>query len=280
MTDLDLFFDFILQSVGYFITSYFLFSVFGRRKKVGYGLLLVLFLSNLLPVIRAYPTLELKQFILVLVYQVGPVFFALLIFASITGGIPLIKIKRRKFLKSIPTSIQTKQMNKRTSILVILASIVAGGTAYFIFHDITFYLILVFAVIGLIFGLLLLFNSAKITKERVILIVGRNKEKFYSYDIPLSSYKVEINDFFKDDRYIIDPIGEVNITTNDKKIEKDYLYWLATGEKVSIEKPLYELNILSYQDDLDLFEKYHIKHVWFNELSSGKLEKIKEKVIK
>ena len=280
MNGLDLFFDFVLQSVGYFITSYFLFSIFGRRKKVGYGLLAVLFLSNLLPVIQAASNLELGALILLLVYNVGPVFFAALIFASITGGIPIIKIKKRKVLKSLPTSIQTKQMNKRTSLIVILASLIAGGSAYFIFEDMTFYLILSFAVIGFIFGLLLLIQTEKISKEQVILCVGRHKEKIYSYQIPLQATKIEITDFFKDDRYIIDRIGEVSIQTLEGKIEKDYLYWLATGDKVSIEKPLFELNILPYQDDLDLFEKYHIKHVWFNESSSGKLEKVKEKMIK
>ena len=280
MNGLDLFFDFVLQSVGYFITSYFLFSIFGRRKKVGYGLLAVLFLSNLLPVIQTSSNLELGALILLLVYNVGPVFFAALIFASITGGIPIIKIKKRKVLKSLPTSIQTKQMNKRTSLIVILASLIAGGSAYFIFEDMTFYLILSFAFIGFIFGLLLLIQTEKISKEQVILCVGRHKEKIYSYQIPLQATKIEITDFFKDDRYIIDRIGEVSIQTLEGKIEKDYLYWLATGDKVSVTEPLYELNFLAYQDDLDAFEKYHIKHVWFNELRSGKLEKTKEKLIK
>lgn len=277
---MDLFLDFVLQAVGYFITSYFLFSIFGHRKKVGYGLLAVLFLSNLLPVIQAAQYLETSALVLLFVYNVGPVFFAGLIFASITGGIPIIKINRRRKIKSLPTFIQTKQMNKRTSIIVILASLIAGGSAAFIFEAVTLYLIIGFAIIGLVFGLLLLVQNRKVKKERVILLVGRNKEKMYQYQIPNEAYKVEILDFFNDDRYIIDRIGEVSITTIDQKIEKDYLYWLATGDKVTIQNPLEELSQLSYQDELDAFEKYHIKHVWFNELRSGKLEKIKEKLIK
>jgi hypothetical protein len=277
---MDLFFEFILQAVGYFITTYFVFSIFGHRKKVGYILLFIIFMSTLTPFLRYGSSLETRALILLLVYDVGPVFFAALVFISITGGMPMIKLRKRRVVKGISTKIQTKQMNVLTSYLVIALALIAGATSYFIFEDVTMYLILGLSVISLILGVILYIKTLRIVKERVILFVGKQKENIYTYEIPVKARSVEITDFFTDDRYIIDRIGEVLITNTEGKDEKDYLYWLATSERVTIEKPLYPLNALSYHDDLNQFEKYHIKSVAYKELKSGKLEKVKEKIIK
>lgn len=277
---MTLFFDFVLQSAGYFITTYFIYSIFGRRKNISYILLGIIFLSTLFPYLRYGNQLEPTQLILLLVYDVGPVIFAFMIFASITGGIPMIKIKRRQVIKGISTKIQTKKMNVMTAYLVLALSLVAGASSYFIFEEITLYLILGLSVLSFILGLILYLHTLKIKEERVILFVGRQKELMYTYEIPSTAKTVEIEDFFKDDKYIIDRIGEVIITNQDKTYEKDYLYWLATSDRVTVEKPLYPLSHLAYQEDLDQFEKYHIKQVYYEMLRSGKLEKMREKIIK
>ena len=159
-------------------------------------------------------------------------------------------------------------------------SLVAGSTAYFIFEDVTRYVVIGFSVLGLLFGLFLLFDSLKILSERVIMFVGREKEKIYTYDIPKEAKTIEISDFFKNENYIVDPIGEVTLINVSNKQEKDYLYWIATSDKFVVEPPLYGVQHIPYQDDLNQFEKYHLKHVWYQELKTGKIEKIKEKMIK
>lgn len=277
---MDLVFDFILSSVGYFITTYFVYSIFGRKPKIAYFLLVILFLSTLYPYIMYGSQFETNALILLIVRDVGPVFFAFLVFISITGGLPVIKIKRRPFIKGVSSTIQTKRMNQYTSIIVLVSSLIAGGTAYFIFEDITMYLILFLSVMGFILGILLWINTSKVNHERVILFVGKNKEKSYTFEIPSTSKSVDIKDFFNDERYIVDRIGEATIIKTDKKQEKDYLYWIATGDKIDIQKPLYEIHALPYKDYINEFEKYHIKHIWFSEDNKGYLEKTKEKIMK
>lgn len=277
---MDLFLSFVLQSVGYFITSYFLFSILGRKRKIGYIFLAIVFLSNLYPYIEIGFNLDAQILVLGLVYDVGPVFFAFLIFSSITGGIPMIKVKRNRKLKSVSTKIQPKTYRLRNAYLVVGLSVIAGSTSYFIFESITRYVIIGFSVMGLLFGLFLLFDSLKIMTERVIVFVGREKEKIFMYEIPKEAKTIEISDFFNNDNYIVDPIGEVTLVNESKKQHKDYLYWIATSDKFSVEPPLYPVQQLAYQDDLYQFEKYHLKHVWYKELKTGKIEKMKEKLIK
>lgn len=277
---MDLFFSFVLQAAGYFITSYFLYSIFGRRLKVGYIFLIIVFLSNLYPYLMGGSQLETRLLILGIVYDVGPAFFAFLIFSSVTGGIPVIKIKRQRKIKGISTRIQTKNFSLTNAVLALSLSVIAGSTSFVVFEGITRFVILLFSVIGLLFGLFLLMDVMKIKQERVIVFVGRAKEKFYVYDIPPKARYVEITDFFTNENYILDRIGEVTLNDETKKQDKDYLYWIATSDKVKMEPPLFEINHLLYQDDLDQFEKYHLKHVWYDVLKTGKLEKVKEKLIK
>lgn len=277
---MDLFFDFVLKAVSFFITTYFVYSIFGRNKKIGYILLAIMFISALLPYLQNGSSMELKVLVLLLVYDVGPILFAALVFASISGGLPVLKLKKRRTIKGVSSKIQTKKMNVFTSYIVIGSSLAAGATTYFIFEGITMYLIITLSVISFVLGIVLYIKTLRIKQERVILFVGKNKELMYTYEIPTAAKSIEITDFFTDDRYIIDRIGEVTITNTENKDEKDYLYWLATQERVTIEKPLYPVQRIAYQDDIHQFEKYHIKALWYKELKSGKLEKVKEKIIK
>jgi len=277
---MDLFFNFVLQAVSYFITTYFVYSIFGRKKKIAYILLGIIFMSTLYPFLQYGSTLETRALILLVVYEVGPVVFAFLIFTSITGGLPGIKFKKRQFTKKSPYKPQPKYANLLTSYLVMGTSLIALASAYFILEDVTMYLIMGLSAISFVLGILLFIKTNKIVQERVILCVGKQKEYLYTYDLPKNGRTIDVKDFFDDDRYIIDFIGEVILTNTEQKIEKDFLYWLATSERVTVQKPLYPISKLSYQSDLELFEKYHVKRISYQMLKTGSLEKTSEKIMK
>ncbi|MDY0074789.1 MAG: hypothetical protein WC992_04745 [Acholeplasmataceae bacterium] len=276
---MTLFFDFVIQSASFFITTYFIYSLLGRKQKIAYGLLVILILARLIPILQNASLLAIDALILLIVYDVGPLVFAAMIFASITGGIPMIKMKRKRVIKGISDDIQTAWKQKITAIIVILGSLILGVISTLIFEKMMLYTMWVVTVLGFVLGIIIYLQTSKITKERIILLVGKDKESMYEFVIEQKTAKLTVKDFFDDDRYIIDFIGVVHVIDQNKRIEKDYLYWLATSEQVSIQKPLTKLINLSYVDYLDHFEKYHVKHLWFEALKTGKLEKVKEKLI-
>jgi len=277
---MTLFFDFVIQSASFFITTYFIYSVLGRKQKIAYGLLVILILARLIPILRNASLFAIDALILLIVYDVGPLVFAAMIFASITGGIPMIKMKRKRVIKGISDDIQTAWKQKITALIVILGSLILGVVSTLIFEEMMLYTMWAVTVLGFVLGIIIYLKTSKITKERIILLVGKDKESMYEYVINQKTLRLEVKDFFDDDRYIIDFIGVVHVIDQNKHEEKDYLYWLATSEQVDIQKPLTKLLNLSYVDHLSHFEKYHVKHLWFEALKTGKLEKVKEKLIK
>ncbi|PKK89353.1 MAG: hypothetical protein CVV62_01415 [Tenericutes bacterium HGW-Tenericutes-7] len=143
------------------------------------------------------------------------------------------------------------------------------------------YVLISILSLSLIFGIYIIITNLKITSEQVILIIGRNKEKIYKYDIPKKKSRITISDFFDNPNYIVDPIGIANLKLDDNKLEKHYLYWIATGDQVDMKSSqLIELSNLSYEDYLDSYEKYHYRSLLFEVGRMGKAELVKNKKIK
>jgi len=275
--------DFIINSASYFIMAYFVYSILGRNRKIsiiGLSILLAVELFNFIGGILL--NVDIKIMILYFVATVLPVLVALYGFLRITGGLPSLRVKfKGKKLKGISSDIQPKYLSLIFSYVSVVGSLTFGILAYFYIEDYMKYVIIGVLTLSFIFGIYMVFTNAKIESEKVILIIGRNKEKIYSYDIPKNKHKIVITDFFNNPNYIVDPIGVASLRQEDKKIEKHYLYWIATGDQIDVKgTDLKEITLLSYKDDLDHFEKYHFRSLTFQVGRMGKAELLTNKRIK
>lgn len=278
---MEYFFDFVLSSASYFILTYFVYSIFGYKKKIAYGLLGIIFLSSVYQFISLTSlTNDISFLILFGLINIGPVFFAYLIFSSVTGGIPLLKVKRKTKLKNLSTSVITKRSKMQTSYMVLGGGLIVGLLGYFLIADVMRYVVVVLSGIFIILGIVIWIQVSKIMHERIVLLIGREKEHIYIFEVD-KALSVDIPDFFKNDNYIVDRIGEAIIINEQKQQSIDYLYWVATSDKIDVkDMPLVKIENLPYKEDLHLYEKYHIKRIWFQENRRGNVEYSKEKVIK
>ncbi len=277
---MDLFVDFVFSSISTFILAYFIYMVFGRRRKISIFILSFMFLFDIISVVNALMQgFAWNIIILLFLSSAGSTIFAFFLFMTFTGGFKFSRVRRKK-LKNLSTDIQTKRLTEISSVAVIIISVIMALLAYFVLEE-SNYLILAVSALSLGLGIYILITVKKIKIEKVILLVGRNKEKIYEYDIPKNALKVEIKDFYKNDLYIVDAIGEATLYLEDKKYEKHFLYWIATGEQVNMkDEVVTEMRSLAYKDHLEHFEKYHYKKVVFQENRNGSADIVKEKIVK
>ncbi len=275
------FFDFVLGSVSYFILTYFVYSIFGYKKKIAYGLLGIIFLSTIYQFVSMIPYIENTSLIILIgVIDIGPVFFAYLIFSSLTGGLPMLKVKRKTKLKNLSTAVITKRSKLQTALMVITGGVVMGLLGYFFINDIMRYVVVILSGLFVILGVVLWIRETKVVSERIVLFIGREKEHRYVYEIN-KALTIDIKDFFTNENYIVDRIGEAIMVNDQNKQSIDYLYWVATSDKVDVkDMPLTKIEHLPYEGELYRYEKYHIKRLWFQENRMGNAEFIKEKIIK
>ncbi len=279
---MDYVINFVMSLAGYFILSVFIYNIAGRKRKISLIILSVFTLIETYQVIQAALMGVLPSMIILLfVARVLPLLLAFFFFMSFTGGLPLLKFKFRKKLKNFNTDIQTKKKTFFVGLSMIIGSIVLILLAYYFIEDILMFVVMGLSLISFGFGIYFILMTQKISEEKVILLVGREKEHIYGFNIPKDKLSLTVKDFFKNDRYIVDAIGEIEMIHENKSITKHYLFWIATGDKVDMTgEDLSKISRLSYQDFLGHFEKYHYKKVWFMETKMGNLELIKEKQIK
>ena len=265
-----------------FFITYIVYMISGRNQKAGNLTLFVLFLiyiSSSIPIL--IQGFQLTVFFATLLLRVGPVLLAYLLFNYLVGGSIFYKIKIKKKLKTLNTDIQTKKLFQIVSLITIFSSVILINIAYFLFEDFIKYLIIFLSLVSLVLMIVLMIKNKKLKLEKVILFVGKKKEEIYYYEINKDQLKVTIKDFFKNEMYIVDAIGEVELIDVDKNIEKNYLFWIATSEKIDMkEENLTKTNALVYKDFLDQFEKYHYKKVSYLVSKTNQLEVIKQKIIK
>ncbi|PKK96595.1 MAG: hypothetical protein CVV58_05570 [Tenericutes bacterium HGW-Tenericutes-3] len=274
---------FISSFASYLIISYFIYSILGRKRTISFVILTFILLSRLYDFVGYFGNgIETKILILIFTANVMPVLLAFYAFMVVTGGMPFFNFKmKRKTLKGISSDIQTKYLSTLISYMLILGSLIFGILVYFYIEGYMKYVLISILSLSLIFGIYIIITNLKITSEQVILIIGRNKEKIYKYDIPKKKSRITINDFFDNPNYIVDPIGIANLKLDDNKLEKHYLYWIATGDQVDMKSSqLIELSNLSYKDYLDSYEKYHYRSLLFEVGRMGKAELVKNKKIK
>jgi len=279
---MDYIINFVMSLAGYFILSVFIYNIAGRKRKISLIILLVFTLIETYRVIEVALMGALPSIIVLLfVARVLPLLLAFFFFMSFTGGLPLLNIRFRKKLKNFNTDIQTKKKTFFVGLSMMIGSLVLILLSYYFIEDLLMFVVMGFAFTSFGFGIYFMIRTQKILEEKVILLIGREKETIYGFDIPKDKLSITVTDFFKNDRYIVDAIGEIEIMQENKLIIKHYLFWIATGDKVDMSgEDLLRISRLSYQDYLSHFEKYHFKKVWFLESKMGHVELIKEKQIK
>ncbi len=280
---MDFFIQFVISFASYVIIAYFIYNILGRKRTVPMIILSVILISTLVDFLGILGTgAETKQIILYFMMRVFPVLFAFYTFMVLTGGLPFIKMRRRnKPIKGITSDIQTKRLSTMISLFSLFGSLIFGVLIFFFIDGYLKYIIMSILVLALIFSIYVLFSNKKIINEQVILMIGRNREKIYAYQIPSDKQRVVITDFFDNDNYIVDPIGIAILKDENKKVKKDYLYWIATSDQIDIsDEKLIKLSSLSYLDHLPLFEKYHYRTVVFNLNQNDEAILIKNKKIK
>lgn len=277
---MDLVINFIMRSASLLITAYFVYSILGRRRIIGIGLLGFLVFSAVVPYLQLIgQDVNIPALLISLAIEVGSPLLALIVFISVTGGFSFNKVKRRK-LKNLKENMSTKRLNHETSLLVLILSASMGVVSFLVFENFMRYFVIALSLMGFILSIFLFVKTEKIKMERIILCVGRQKENVYMLEVPKAIRTLNIKDFYKHEDYIVDYIGEVYILDKDQKYIKDFVYWIATGDKIKIDEPFMMTHDLSYQSYLDSFEKYHIKHVTYRVCDDQTLEIIKEKNIK
>jgi len=276
-------YEFIINSASYLITAYFVYSILGRKRTIsiiGLTILLLVELFNLIDAIIY--GMETKYLIMNSIAYILPILIAFYAFMRLTGGFPSTRFKFiGKKVKAISSDIQTKYTSTFWAYISIVGSLIFGTLAFFFIEEFTKFIIIPSLFLAFLFGVYVVITNSKVSSEKIILLTGKNKEKIYQYIIPKNKKKIIISDFYNNPNYIVDPIGIVILLLDDKKIEKHYLYWIATGDKIEVDYALVsEIPNLVYRDSLNVFEKYHYRSLTFQLSKMGKAELIKNKLIR
>lgn len=277
---MDLIIQAFLRFGSYFMITYFVYSLFGRNRRISFIIYAVLFISTLISLVQVFEY-GLTAILYVTLLELLPLLLALYAFLSITGGISVnIRLKSKK-LKSISSDIQTKYLLKLIFIGLIISSLLFGLGSYYFLEDFMKWVIISLSVVILIASIYLFFNQNQIENEYVLLIVGRDSKKFYTYQIPPKKTKILVKDFYQNETYIVDPIGKITWIMANKKIEIHYLYWIATNDQIDMtaEKALTPVKP-EFIDYIEKFEKYHYRLMTLSIDDKSRIELKSQRLIK
>ena len=268
---------FLISIISYFIIAHFIYRVFGKIKW-SYIFLGVIFISTLYEWIPfalhlSDPYLLLYSFII----MVFPILFSSLLFIKFTGGLRFKtpKIKRTKIKESKDEIFTTSYLQKFIYMMFFFALVVIGLTIFFI-EGLLFYLLIVVSSAVIIYGAWMLYQLRAFDLDKIILIIGKQKEMVYEHKLEPKKAIVTIKDIYKNDDYLIDKFATIYVYEDKKLIEKHYLYWIATSQVFEIEDPHFKKIELGYKEHIQELMKYHDAII---KLEKHKLSysKIKEK---
>ncbi|MFP4187507.1 MAG: hypothetical protein ACLFSU_04965 [Acholeplasmataceae bacterium] len=279
---MDLFVTFIGQMISAFFIAHITFIIFSRQRRIPLIILFVWIFLALLEVFQGLlvgaPLLEVALYFMV---RVLPVIFALLLFLSVTGGLPRLIIKKKRRVKPIRTTVVTVRRDKEMLLYAALTSVLIAIPSYLLIDDLLRYVIPVLSLFVIFLSLFYYRKLEKVHLECIVLFIGRTKEKIYLKTIDARTRRLEITDFFTNDLYIVDPIGVAVIERSDDRIEKHHLFWIATGDAVDMSTETFvEKESLPYQDWLTEFEKYHYRIMHFRVSRRGQTTRTKNLLIR
>ncbi len=267
--------NFILSLASFFIISHFIYRISGR-KDLSYLFLLIIFLSslfNFLPV--AFGNNSGKIILLVFVSNVLPIILAAIFFIRFTGGISRkrIKIKRTKF--KVPNEdIFATTYIKKAIYAMFLFSVIISALGYFLIDDFLEYVLYAISLFVIIYGIVKLYLLRYFKSDKVIIIIGKEKEYAYMRTLDPHMAKVTIKDLYVNENYIIDKFATIQLYEDHHYIEKHYLYWIATSQPFKIEDPNFIKINLDYEEHIMHLEKYHDAIIKLN-LSKNRYEVLK-----
>ncbi len=255
---MDYIISFFLSFFSFFIISHFIYRIFSR-KQWSYIFLGVVLLSSFFDFIQ-YVTQGYETTILVYVFmsRVLPIIFAAILFTKMTGGFQLKKIRVKKTKYKDPNEdIFTTSYLKKVIYFVSLISIAIGFLSYFFIDDILQYILMGVSLLVILFGIYKLYTLRYFKQDKIILIVGKQKEYIYEMTINQTSSKLQIEDVYVNENYLIDKFATVHIYEQHNIIEKHYLFWIATQQVFEIDDPKFKKIELEYKDHIANLMKYH-----------------------
>jgi hypothetical protein len=279
---MDLFIQAFISFGSYLMLTYFIYSILNRNRTIPLFIFGFLLVSE---IIQLVSWINLGAGFNIILYgmmrHLLPVVLAFLIFLRLSGGFGLPKIKRATKMKSINTDVQTTYQTKVVSLVLGGLGLIFSILSYFLMTGFMKWVILVFGLVIGGFGLYIFIKQKKIVIEKVILIIGRDKKAYYTYDIPQHTMSVTIQEFFKNEDYIVDPIGKIILTDHERGTQIYYIYWIATNDVIdmSTETQLMKTSI-PFENILDHFEKYHYRIIHVQEDEKGNRSIVSNKKIK
>lgn len=250
--------SFILSLLSYFIISNFIYRL-SNRKNWSYIFLGVIFISSfsdLIPLISLGA--EFKILLLVFMSRILPVILAFLLFTKFTGGFRTKKIKRKKQkFKDTNEDIFLTGYLKKIIMIMFVMSLAVSLLSYFFIDGVLSWILIIMSMFVIGFGIVKLYQLKDFKEDKLIIIIGRQKEAAYQTVLNKKSTKLNIKDVYHNEDYIIDRFATVHIYENKKLIEKHYLYWIATSQVFEISNPNFKKISLGYQSHIDNLMKYH-----------------------
>ena len=279
---MDLFIQAFLSFGSYILLTYFIYSILNRNRTIPLFIFGMLLISQIVELIRWIQLGAGANLILfgVMVYLL-PVILAFIVFMRVTGGFGKLRITRRKPIKGIKLDVQTVFQTEVVSLILSVIGILFGILGYFFISGWMKWMILACGMFVLVAGLLLYLKMRKVMSEKVLLIIGKQQKVYYDYDIPKHRWKIQVNEFFKNENYIVDPIGIINFTDQMNRVSIYYLYWIATQDIIDMKS---ESNLtktrLFFEEHIEHFEKYHYRILHLKEDQKGHIEVSSIKQIK
>jgi hypothetical protein len=280
---MDLIMNFISSLISAFFIAYIIYIVFNRRTKPPLYFLGFMSLMTALDWFINFRGAPTSLIIIAFLLRVAPYIFAFVIFMFITGLLPRTqKVRKQRPLKSISENINTVYIDRLIVFAASFGALISILFAYFFMDEgLTKYLVMTIGVVGLIMSILFYLKVSKVKKEYVVLLVGKNKEKKYIYEIPEKTTKLIFKSLYNNPMYLVDPIGVAIVYDETKRFEKHYLYWIATSDQIDMSSSNFKpARYLDYDHFLDDYPKYQYLEISFQPLRSGGAEKIAEKRIR
>ncbi len=250
--------SFILSLLSYFIIAHFIYRL-SNRKNWSYIFLSIMLISSLFEFIPLLSeNVESKILLLIFMSRVLPVIFAFVLFLRFTGGIQFkkINIKRKKF-KNPDEDIFTTSYLKKIIYIMFIMSLAIAALAYFFIDGYLLYILAAIALFVIIYGIVKLYQLRAFKCDKVMIIIGREKELVFETTLDQKLSKLHIKDIYHNEDYLIDRFATIHIYENKALIEKHYLYWIATTIPFEIENKEFKNINLDYKEHIQSLMKYH-----------------------
>lgn len=250
--------SFVLSLASYFIISHFIYRLSGR-KDWAFFFLGIIFLSSLYDFLPyAFGNYAFAIILLVFVSRVLPVMLAASLFTRFTGGISKkkIHIKRSHFKEPNEDIYTTLYIIKIIYIMFVIA-IFISVLSYFFMDGALQYVLYAVSLFVVAYGVFKLYQLRFFKNDKVVIIIGKEKENIYMKTIDPKLTKITIKDIYQNENYLIDKFATIQLYEENHFLEKHYLYWIATSKPFEIEDPTFVKTTLGYEQHIMGLMKYH-----------------------